>query len=169
MKKYLLLATVAGCLLGTGNVWAEQHPALDEQSVDIKVKALLYPTCRIGLSNDMDFGSWYVTKSTFSITMDTQGNITSSSGVVSAGSSPAAASLSSAGTACAGATLDFTCKGSGTLDDGCNIGDTGYMLKNPTFDFGSDDHFHVAGTLEGSEPNTETTIDDYAIVATLNY
>ena len=62
MKKYFLLASVAGCLM-TANAWAGTI-ATGGASATINVKANLKPTGTITSVADMDFGDILVTQDT---------------------------------------------------------------------------------------------------------
>ena len=73
MKKYLLLATVAGCLL-TSNAMA------DGQDITIKAKVNIKRACTIHEVTDIDYGSVTLTSDgEGSLTMDKDGAITTSS------------------------------------------------------------------------------------------
>ena len=55
MKRYLLLASVAGCLLNVGNVWATDHDYDGAKSGEVQVSVTLRTVGQWGV-NDVDFG-----------------------------------------------------------------------------------------------------------------
>ena len=131
MRKYLLLATVAGCMVSTC-AFAGGSIATDKQSAVINVKANIKIADELKNLQDMNFGTLYVLSGTTGdlVSIDTTGVVTTiSSGVVA-----------TRGTALPGAIeknqdayYDVTCA-DGTGDpiwegDSCSLGN-GLVLKN---------------------------------------
>ena len=78
MKRYLLLASVAGCLLNAGNAMAD-YSTVDGDTATIAAKVTISGTCRFDYPQDINFGTVVVAgmpHNDIYLTMDHSGVVT---------------------------------------------------------------------------------------------
>ena len=85
MKRYLLLASVAGCLLNASNAWAASIDD-NKHGATINVKAEVSQSAFIYSASDLDFGSYILSGNWMGFrdvaTMDADGTISQTSAII---------------------------------------------------------------------------------------
>ena len=176
MRKYLLLATVAGCMASTC-AFAGGSIATNKQSAVINVKANIQIATEVTSLQDMNFGTLYVLSGTTGdlAYLGTDGTVeTENSGVVATKGSPAAGSISltsayPATVTCADGT------GAPLSGDACSLGNN-LVLKNLRLQgiggctYGICKEYKIGGMLSATEAVTQArNIDAPGIKVELQY
>ena len=160
MRKYLLLATVAGCMASTC-AFAGGSIATNKQSAVINVKANIQIADELKNLQDMNFGTLYVLSGTTGdlAVLTVEGDIyTENSGVVATKGSPTAGSIdSNSQFLMDGVNVVVTCaNGTGDPTSGasCSLGN-GLALKNVETFGGYGSAMMFGGTLTATEAVTQ--------------
>ena len=165
MRKYLLLATVAGCMVSTC-AFAGGSIATNKQSAIINVKANIKIATELRNLQDMDFGTLYVLSGTTGdlVSLSTAGEVSIiNAGVVAKKGTPKVGSINSTSdglwerqVTCADGT------GAPLSGDSCSLGN-GLELKNVVASGGGyGDPLILAGTLKATSAITQAKNVDAA-------
>ena len=136
MRKYLLLATVAGCMFSE-NAMAGGSISANQQNATVNVRATIRKASQIQNLQDMDFGTLYIANDTTGdlVSMSTAGEVTvKNDAVVAATGEPASGYIGFSAYTTVGYTV--TCAngtGDPTNGDSCSLGN-GLVLKNVVVD-----------------------------------
>ena len=177
MKKYLLLAATA--MLFSTNAMATTYPDLDGQTANVNVSANFIRSCSFVTSEDkVNFGTIIVTGEAgteFEIEYNPSERPNTVSGDVDAGLindySVATLEYNCDNDGWDSVDIIVSCTDGGDIENGCNIGSTGYTIR--PIDTVGGDHNHIryfAGDLKGTIPSANYSFsDESALLVTLSY